>query len=503
MNPTRNVLSATMGAMIGCALSMSNMTPALAQIRRDDTTRTVSATVAINQIRPPVSQSFMGFSIEWSMIGGLTTREYGRQRALINLMQQLQRCNGPMVLRIGGNSEDEAAYDLPHDHGLPKFVHINITRQTLERLAALARATRCKFIIGLNLGVNRPALAVRLVRAAERIIGNQHILAFEIGNEIDSLGRFGGIWKHNTFSLCMRRWNRYAQAIRPYLKSTREIAGPAFAGAWDRDIPKFITLEHRRLCLVTLHRYPLGAPIKNPKSPAFASIAHLLGSRAARAFGPGLMQRTIAVAARYALPVRWGEMNSAYGGGKQGVSSTFASALWCADALFEAADIGAAGVNVHMSEGFDHFPGAYDPIYFYPHGPLEERPSFYGMLLFARSIENHAQIIPVSYHSHGNVKIWSTRAADGTIRVVVLNKSLHHPTVVNLRLGTTSRVTVTTLTAPSVMAVQHVNYGGQSFYGSADGKLRGVRKRTSIPTPGGRIAVPVAPCSAELICGAK
>ena len=503
MNPTLRLLSATMVAVIGGAFSMSIMAPAWAKSQRHDTLLTVSATVAMNRMRPPVRQSFMGFSIEWSMVDGLTTRRYGRQRALINLMQQLQRCNGPMVLRIGGNSEDEAAYDLPHDHGLPKFVHVNITRQTLERLAALARATHCKFIIGLNLGVNRPALAVRLVRAAERIIGNQHILAFEIGNEIDSLGRFGGIWKHNNFALCMRRWNRYAQAIRPYLKRTREIAGPAFAGGWNRDISKFIALEHRRLCLVTLHRYPLGAPIKNPKSPAFASIAHLLGNRAARVFGPGLMQRTITVAARYHLPVRWGEMNSAYGGGKQGVSSTFASALWCADALFEAADVGAAGVNVHMSEGFDQFPGAYDPIYFYPHGPLEVRPSFYGMLLFAQAIKNHAQIVPVTYRSPANIKIWATRAADGALRVVVLNKSLHHPAAVNLRLGSTSRVTVTTLTAPSALAVQHIKYGGQSFYGSADGKLRGVKIRTSIHTSGGGIAVSVAPCSAELICSAK
>ncbi len=498
MNPSCKVV-----AIIGWLLSMSIAAPALAQIRRDGAPLVVDATVAEHALRPPVPRSFLGFSIEWTMINEFTSRQNDRQRAFINLIQQLERNNGPMVLRIGGMSEDESAYDLPRDHALPKFVHINITRQTLEHLANLARVTHCKFIIGLNLGVNRPDLAVKLVRASERIIGDQHILAFEIGNEIDALHRLGGIWKHNTFALCMRRWNRYAEAIRPYLKSTREIAGPAFSAGWNPDIPKFLAMEHQRLCLVMLHRYPLGVPIKNPKSPMFASIENLLGNRAAQCFGPGLMQRTVHIAARYGLPVRWGEMNSAFGGGAKTVSNTFASALWCADALFEAADVGAAGVNIHMSEGFDHYPGAYDPIYFHSHGPLEVRPSFYGMLLCAQTLQDRARMVPVRYKIHGNVKIWAARAADGTLRFVVLNKSLHHRVVVNLRLGTTGRIKLTRLIAPSAMAERHISYGGQSFYGSADGKLRGARKLTYLHNPAGTVSVQVGPVSAILICNAK
>ena len=496
-----NVKCATLGKwiIVVCMLLLSTPQLSSALVAHRNFQPPIDTKFQWTAHRPPVRQSFMGFSIEWGFIDHLTTSRFDRRQAMIRLIDTLERYNGPMVLRIGGNSEDEAAYDLPRDHGLPKFVHINITHQTLEHLAALARATHCKFIIGLNLGVNRPALAVQLVRAAERIIGNRHILAFEIGNEIDSLGRLGGIWKHNTFALCMQRWNRYAHAIRPYLPGTREIAGPAFAGGWNREIPKFIALEHRRLCLVTLHRYPLGAPIKNPESPAFADIAHLLGNRAARVFGPGLMQRTVLTAARYNLPVRWGEMNSAWGGGKKSISSTFASALWCADALFEAADVGAAGVNVHMC----HFPGAYDPVYFHLHGPLEVRPSFYGMLLFAQAIQDHARMIPVRYKAHVNVKIWAARAADGILRVVVLNKSLHHQVVVHLRLGVTGNVILKTLTAPTVLTQRHINYGGRSFYGAVDGKLRGAKTVTFAQNSGGHIIVSVAPYSAELIRCAK
>src|SRR6185437_11708016 len=47
------------------------------------------------------------------------------------------------------------------------------------------------------------------------------------------------------------------------------------------------------------------------------------------------------------LPFRMADTNSCYSGGKQGVSNTFASALWSADLMYRLAQAGAAGVNFH------------------------------------------------------------------------------------------------------------------------------------------------------------
>ncbi len=50
-------------------------------------------------------------------------------------------------------------------------------------------------------------------------------------------------------------------------------------------------------------------------------------------------------------------MNSVTGGGAKGVSNTFASALWALDTLFELAQAGVSGVNVHT------FPSAQYALY--------------------------------------------------------------------------------------------------------------------------------------------
>ena len=310
----------------------------------------ISAEIAFHEPGRAIPESYLGFSIEWPLVNQLFTPHYGRQATMIGLIKLLARYNGPPLLRIGGNSQDESSYNLPQTHRLPKFVHVNITDNMLRLLAHVSAQTGCKYVIGLNLGDNRPDLAVKLVQACRRVIGNRHIAGYEIGNEPDFFHRFGGIWAHNSFALYIKRWSRYYKAIKPYLANGQQIEGPAFGGGWLRDVPKFIALEHRRLGIVSLHRYPTGATIKNPRSPVFCSIANLLKNASASSFAH-LMLPSLAAARPYHLPVRYGEMNSAWNGGKLGVSNTFASALWGADTLFEIADVGGAGVNIHFNVG--------------------------------------------------------------------------------------------------------------------------------------------------------
>ena len=431
----------------------------------------ISAAIGFHNAGRTIPESYLGFSIEWPLVNQLFTPRYGRQATMIGLIKLLARYNGPPLLRIGGNSQDESTYNLPRNHSLPKFVHVNITNNMLRLLARVSARTGCKYVIGLNLGDNRPDLAIKLVQACRRIIGNRHIAGYEIGNEPDFFHRFGGIWQHNTLALYLKRWTRYYNAIRPYLANGQQIEGPAFGGGWLRDIPRFIALEHRRLGIVSLHRYPTGATVKNPRSPVFCSIANLLKNASATSFAH-LMLPSLAAAKPYHIPVRYGEMNSAWNGGKLGVSNTFASALWGADTLFEIAYVGGAGVNIHLSEGFDQFPGNYDPVYFHPHQPLRVRPLFYGMLAFARTIQNRAQLIPVTYHTHLNVKIWAARAADGMVRIAIINKS-SHPTKVRLNFPAGKHLRHYTLTAPSISAEYGVKLDGLTFDGGKNGRLVG------------------------------
>jgi hypothetical protein len=421
-----------------------------------------------------IPRSFLGLSIEWGLINRMIKPQFGRQKTMIRLLKLLSRYNGPPLLRIGGNSQDEAAYNLPAERNLPKFVHVNISNHTLRLLATVARATDCRYVIGLNLAVNRPALAVRLVRATRRIIGDRYIAGYEIGNEPDFFHRFGGIWAHNSFALYIKRWTRYYHAIEPVLPAANCIEGPAFGGSWLRQVPTFIRLEHRRLAIVSLHRYPLGATVTNPHSPVFCSIGNLLKNSAAESFAQ-LMMPSLAAARPYHLPVRYGEMNSAWNGGKLGVSNTMASALWGADTLFAIAQVGGAGVNLHNSEGFDHFPGYYGPVYFQPHGPIQVRPLFYAMLVFARATQEHARLVPVAYRTNQNVKLWAALAANGELRIVVINKSRRSARVQLKRPGTlaSQRYREYSLSAPSISASTGMKLGGMTFDGGKNGRMTG------------------------------
>lgn len=438
----------------------------------------LSAQVDFQRPEPMVSQSFLGLSIEWGLVDRMLEHRHGRQAAMIRLLGMLSRYNGPPLLRFGGDSQDEAAYDLPHAGDLPKFVHINISDHTLQLLREVSEATGCKLVIGLNLGANRPDLAVRLVRACRRIIGDQHIAAYEIGNEPDFFQHIGGIWQHNNFELYLERWTRYYEAIQPYLADGKQIEGPAFGGGWLREVPKFIRMEHGRLGIVSLHRYPLGATEENSKSPVFCSIANLLKNNSAAGYAQAVAP-AVAAAKTYGIPVRYGEMNSAWSGGKKGVSDTTASALWGVDTFFEIAHAGGAGVNLHNSQGFDRFPGNYDPVCFGPHQELHIRPLFYGMLLFARAIQDHARLVPVAYHTDLNIKIWAARAADGTLRVVIINKQNVKTALVRVNFPAGATVRTYRLTAPEVTAVQGLKLDGMTL--GTEGSLIG--------TPSGKVFI--------------
>ncbi|MGC8560104.1 MAG: hypothetical protein ACP5O1_05430 [Phycisphaerae bacterium] len=395
----------------------------------------IETSINLQAAGKPVPPMFMGYSIEWGLIGQLLGRQDGRFRVTENSIKRLETFTGPMLLRIGGNSEDEAAFHLPTIHHLPKYVHINITAATLKKMRQLAQATGCRYILGLNLGADKPALAVRLVKACLQYIGRRHIAAFEIGNEPDDYGRFGGIWRHDSYPLYLRRWTRTYHAIAPLLGRSIKIEGPAFGGYWLSDLPAFLKREHTRLSIVSLHRYPLGAPIRNPKSPIFASIHNLLKASTADGYGRE-MNWAVKVAAPYHLPVRFGEMNNAWDGGKEGVSNTYASTLWAASALLDIARAGGAGVNLHMSQGIDQFGGWYGPLRFGRHGHLHRMPEYYGMLAAADVIQHGGRPLRLALRLHANVSLFAFLSHHQSLRIAAINRTPDATVNLNPKLPT-------------------------------------------------------------------
>lgn len=462
----------------------------------------ISGQIRLIPIGPAVPRMFMGYSIEWGLIGRMLKPEHGRFSTITRSINELEQFTGPMLLRIGGDSETDALFELSKLRHPPKFVSINILPKTLKRMRELAGKTGCQYVVGLNLGVNRPSLAVRLVKAAEKYVGRRHIAAFEIGNEADLLGRLGHrtAWVHNNYQMYLRRWTRYYRAVAPFLGSGIKIEGPAFSGEdWFEHLPDYLRREHRRLGIISLHNYPMGAWIKNPQSPKFASIANLLGSRSISLFS-NEMRRIVRLAAPYHLPIRFGEMNSVSGGGKEGVSNTFASTLWAAATLMGIAQAGGAGVNLHMSQGIEHFPGWYGPLRFGPGGHLRIMPEYYGMLAAADVIQRGGTPVQIHLNTPLNVSAFAFARTDRTLRVAIVNLTPSRNLIVHLNIPPDMQIARGyQIDAPSLRATKGVTITGFRVSGSVTGHMMHTRlplKQASdfqngLPSPASSIVIAV------------
>jgi hypothetical protein len=181
------------------------------------------------------------------------------------------------------------------------------------------------------------------------------------------------------------------------------------------------------------------------------------------------------------------------------ISRTFASALWVVDALFQLARIGVSGVN------FNTFTDAlYEPFGVNETGgrwSAEVRPMYYGMLLFTHAAPAGSRLLALQLHAGGALRAWATRAADGTVHVVVINDSLSFSRPVTVSVaGRSGSALLTRLSAPSVEATRGVTIGGRSFGASTGtGRLAGTASTTHLRDGHDGYALRLAPASAAML----
>jgi hypothetical protein len=197
--------------------------------------------------------------------------------------------------------------------------------------------------------------------------------------------------------------------------------------------------------------------------------------------------------------LRIAEMNSASCEGAKGVSDTFASALWALDTMFNFAKVGVQGVNFHMLPGSNYelftpsqtASGSWQAFV---------HPEYYGLALFAQAFPPGAQLLNVTAPS-GPTKVWATKAADGTIHVVVINQDPvnEHDVAVTVP-GQTTPGTIESLTAPSISATTGVSLGGQTFGAeSSTGTLPAPAVTTPATPVAGVYTIPGPAASAEML----
>jgi hypothetical protein len=463
----------------------------------------ISASVGSSPTGQPMPSGFVGVSLEYGALHLYTGRNpLAVNPVLVALLKGLAPGQAP-VLRIGGDSADASWW--PQRRLLPPpGVRYAITPGWLRTTQALAAATGAHLIMGLNMAGDRPAVATAEARAFLQGIGRQYVQDFEVGNEPDVYGVFPW-FRDRRGKVYYARNRKYSLAnfigdyahFRAALPNL-PLAGPAFAElTWLSGVGRFLNSEPT-LKLVTIHRYPLRAGVKDPSDQLYPSIANLLSDRSAL----GIAQQVgpyAALAHARGLPFRLDEMNSAANSGQPGTSNTFASALWVLDTLFNLAGVGVDGINVHSLPG-----AAYELFTFsQSHGTWQAfvHPEYYGMLMFAQAFPPGAQLLPVSAPS-GPLKLWATRAPDGHIRVVAINKDPANGYQVQIQVpgsDISGQASLDWLQAPHVNSTSGVTLGGQTFGQETTTGTLGQPQTQPVLSVAGAYSFQVPPASAVLL----
>lgn len=385
-----------------------------------------------------VREDFVGFGYETSAVAqkDLFT---GRNIRMINLYRNL----GPHgLIRIGGNVSDHTRF-VPDGTPEAKTERgVTVINQTnLNDLGNFARATGWHVMWGLNLGTGTKDEAAEEAVAVDRALGRS-LQSFEIGNEVDLMRKYA-----KDFDAYKEDYKHHKSAIRAKLPSAK-FSGPDVAGDFGF-VEKFVAAESSDMELATHHYYRGGA--RDPKS----TMQRLLARD--DAFDARLEQLRTLCAAHH-INYRINEVNSFYGGGREGVSDRFGSALWCLDYMFDLAAHRCGGVNMETDINQLGFISFYSPIVHDAAGVCSARPEYYGMLAFAMA--GHGRMLKTNIEKNDiNLTAYCTKDVHGTIYLTVINKELAQDAAADCPLPDKYKsMRVFRLRAPSIDASTDITF---------------------------------------------
>jgi hypothetical protein len=449
----------------------------------------------------PVPGSYFGISTEYWALPLFERNQAVFERVLALLHEP---GDGPLVLRIGGDSADHSFWN-PRPRRMPSWAFA-LTPSFLARLNALVRRDRVKLIIDLNLVTDTPIVAAEWAHAAETALPHGSIVGFEIGNEPDLYSR--RYWATTTgrspFQMRTLPLNltpsTYVEDFRAYENVIGESApdiplvGPAVAHP-RVGLPFISTLianQRAELGAVTGHLYPYSACVHNRRSSSYPSVAHLLSRQATSAFSTDIAG-AVAVAHAAGLKFRLTEFNSVTCGGTAGVSDTFATALWAPDALFTAMRTGADGANLHVRAN------AINAAFTITRGGLVARPLLYGLLLFNRTLGPQAHLVRLRLSAPRSLDVsaWAVRVRGGRLHVLLIDKGKRSVRF-DLHLPASGPATVQRLLAPSARSRSGVTLDGQQLNYQARW-IGTPRTETIAPGPRGGYEVTLPSRSAALV----
>ena len=450
----------------------------------------------------PIAPGFLGLSLEYDSI-----EQYAgtNPQAIDPVFEQLVRNLNPgqsPVLRIGGDTTDWTWWPVPGLHK-PPGVTYTLSPRWIDVTRALTQQLRARLILGIDLEAGNVELARLEANNLVDGLGRASVQALELGNEPALYGSFPwyrtaagvkvpGRPRSYDVPAYLRDFDKFSAALPPL-----PLAGPALgASKWMRDLGQFLSSQPR-LGVVTLHRYPLQLCYTSTKSLKHPTLGHLMNPAATTGLADDFAGE-VASAHAHGLPLRIDEINSVSCGLDRAVSYTLASSLWAVDAMFELARVGVDGVNLHT------FPGAGYELFKLTmangHWQAVVSPEYYGLLMFAAAAPPGARLLRISGQPGASVKAWATRATDGTVHVVLINKG-PQARVFALRMPGAGRgATLERLQGAALQSASDVTLAGQSFGAqTTTGRIGGSAQRSTVKPIGDRYVVSLPAASAAML----
>lgn len=387
-----------------------------------------------------ISPDFIGFGYETSAVAQSNFFSPAN-KAMVRLYRNLTTHG---LIRIGGNVSDHTKF-VPDGIAAPKTERevTVINTASLKSLGKFARATGWKVMWGLNLGSGSKEEAVQEALAVDAALGKS-LHSFEIGNEVDALGRFSR--KYDAYHTAYLEYKAAIRAALPHAK----FSGPDVIGNWQW-ITNFAATESGDMQLLTQHYYRGGAKQTN------ATLERLLQNDDG---WDSRLDKLRELCAEHHLAFRINEVNSFSGGGKPGVSDTLGSSIWCLDYMFKLASHGCEGINLETDINQLGFLSHYSPIIHDDAGRSIVRPEYYAMLAFALAGQGEL-VRTTAENSSTNLSVYATRSEKKSLWLTVINRDMNQATAVSVSLPTGyHKAEVLRLAGPSVESKEHVTLAG-------------------------------------------
>src|SRR5262249_240146 len=154
------------------------------------------------------------------------------------------------------------------------------------------------------------------------------------------------------------------------------------------------------------------------------------------------------------------ETNSCFGGGKPGVSDTFAAALWGLDYLFTLVNANSAGVNLETGVNQLGFISSYSPVGDDENGNYLATPLY--SPIFALAQASQGRMVAVEYDpGEMNLTAYGVESVLGSLFIAAINKERSTDALLSVGVPwVTGRASLMRLTAPSLDSKSGATLGG-------------------------------------------